>query len=142
METTFRELAELCEKLESTTKRNLMVNLVSEFIKKLSVEEVEPAISMILGRPFPKWDQRTLEISWATISSIIRKLTSLDWKFFLESFNETGDVGEATRRVFEKSKMRRQSRSMEEKQHSNINLMVPEFKFTSLEIRLEFLADA
>jgi len=125
METTFRELAELCEKLESTTKRNLMVNLVSEFIKKLSVEEVEPAISMILGRPFPKWDQRTLEISWATISSIIKKLTSLDWKFFLESFNETGDVGEATRRVFEKSKMRRQS-------------MLIEKPLTILEVRRNF----
>jgi DNA ligase-1 len=108
METQFRALAELCEKLGSITKRNLMISMVSEFLRKLNPEEIEPAVSMILGRPFPKWDQRTLEVSWATLTSIIRRLTNIDWKIFLEVFNQTGDVGEATKTVFERSKIRKQ----------------------------------
>ena len=108
METSFKDLAELCEKIESITKRNIMVSMVSEFLQKLSLEEVEPAVSMILGRAFPKWDERKLEVSWATLTSIIRKLTNIDWKTFMEAFNQTGDIGDATKIVLEKSKMRRQ----------------------------------
>ena len=108
METAFKELAELCESLEATSKRNIMVSMVSDFLRKLHPEEVEPAVSMILGRAFPKWDQRTLEVSWTTIANIIRRLTNVDWKIFIEAFRQTGDVGDAIRIVFEKSKVRRQ----------------------------------
>ncbi|MCD6241057.1 ATP-dependent DNA ligase [Candidatus Bathyarchaeota archaeon] len=108
METVFKELAELCESLEATSKRNIMVSMVSDFLRKLHSEEVEPAVSMILGRAFPKWDQRTLEVSWTTIANVIKRLTSVDWKIFIEAFRQTGDVGDAIRIVFEKSKVKRQ----------------------------------
>ena len=68
METPFRKLVELCENLEATSKRNLMISMVANFLCKLSPEEIEPAVSMILGRAFPKWDQRTLEVSWTTLA--------------------------------------------------------------------------
>lgn len=108
MPTEFRSLAELCEKLGGTTKRTLMVNYVADFLKQLQPEEVEPAVSMILGRPFPKWDQRVLEVSWATLSALIKRLTNVDWKDFREAFSKTGDIGDATKIVFEASKIRRQ----------------------------------
>jgi len=108
MPTAFRSLAELCEKLSATTKRTLMIDYVADFLKKLQPEEVEPAVSMILGRPFPKWDQRVLEVSWATLSAIIKRLTNVDWKDFQEAFGKTGDIGDATKIVFEASKIRRQ----------------------------------
>ena len=109
MRTEFRALAELCEKLETTSKRTLMVSLVAEFLKRLHTDEVEPAASMILGRPFPKWDQRTLEVSWATLSGLIRRLTKAGWKSFTGAFGKTGDIGAATKIVFEASKIRRQA---------------------------------
>ncbi len=109
MQTEFRVLAELCEKLETTSKRTLMVSLVAEFLKRLHTDEVEPAASIILGRPFPKWDQRTLEVSWATLSGLIRRLTKADWKSFTNAFGKTGDIGAATKIVFEASKIQRQA---------------------------------
>ena len=92
MQTEFRVLAELCEKLEATSKRTMMVNLVANFLKQLNADEVEPTTSMILGRAFPKWDQRTLEVSWATLSVIIKRLTNINWTTFSEAFSKTGDV--------------------------------------------------
>jgi len=109
MQTVFRALADLCEKLEATTKRTFMVDLVADFLKQLQADEVEPAVSMILGRPFPKWDQRVLEVSWATLTNVIKRLTNTDWKEFSEAFGRTGDVGAATKVVFEESKVRRQA---------------------------------
>jgi len=109
MSTEFRSLAELCEKLGSTTKRTLMTDDVADFLIHLQPEEVEPAVSMVLGRPFPKWDQRVLEVSWATLSAIIKRLTNVDWKDFREAFSKTGDIGDASKIVFEASKIRRQA---------------------------------
>jgi len=109
MPTAFRSLAELCEKLSGTTKRTLMVDYMADFLKQLQPEEVEPAVSMILGRPFPKWDQRVLEVSWATLSAMIKRLTNVDWKHFREAFSKTGDIGDATKIMFEASKIRRQA---------------------------------
>ncbi len=108
MSTSFEALSELCEKLEATSKRLLMTSLVSEFLRNLESEEVEPAVSMIIGRPFPKWSQRTLNVSWATLGRIIKRITKADWKVFIEAFGETGDVGSATKVLFECSKIHKQ----------------------------------
>ncbi len=109
MRTEFRVLAELGDKLEKTNKRTLMVGLVAEFLRNLSPEEIEPATSMILGRPFPKADTRTLEVSWATVSSVISRLTKVDWKKFSEAFGRTGDLGATIKAIFEASKISRQA---------------------------------
>ena len=109
MPTYFKALAELCEKLESTTKRISMVNLVAEFLKGLEPQEVEPAVSMILGRPFPKWSQQTLEVSWATLSEIIKRLTGVNWEIFTNAFSQTGDIGSAAKILFENSRLRKQA---------------------------------
>jgi len=114
MPTEFRALADLCEKLEATKKRLQMTEIAANFLKSLSDDEVEPATSMILGRSFPKWDQRVLEVSWATLSDIIKRLANIDWKDFRDAFNQTGDIGGATKIAFEKAgKMQKQSTLIE-----------------------------
>jgi len=109
METPFKALAELCEKLEATRKRLLMIDLVADFLKSLDAEEVEPAVSMLLGRPFPKWSPQTLDLSWATLRETIKRITGVEWSVFMETFSKTGDIGSATKSVFENTKVRRQA---------------------------------
>jgi len=109
MQTPFKALAELCEKLGATSKRLLMIDLVADFLKNLETQEVEPAVSMILGRPFPKWSQQTLEVSWAILSEIIKRITGVEWNVFMEAFGKAGDIGSATKTVFEESKVKRQA---------------------------------
>jgi len=109
MPTLFRALAELCEKLEATRKRLDMIDQVAKFLESLESEEVEPAVSMILGRAFPKNSSLTLEASWATLSDMIKSITNVDWHVFGEAFSKTGDVGSATKTVFENSKIKRQA---------------------------------
>jgi len=109
MQTPFKALAELCEKLGATRKRLLMISLTAEFLKTLEPEEIEPAVSMILGRPFQKWSPHNLDVSWATISEIIKRITGVEWSAFSEVFSKTGDVGSTTKTFFENSKVRRQT---------------------------------
>jgi len=115
MLTAFKSLAELCEELESTTKRLLMTSLVARFLKDLKADEVQSAVSMILGRPFPKWSQKTLDVSWATLNEIIKRITKADWKVFMEAFGKTGDIGSATKILFESGRIGKQSTLFERK---------------------------
>jgi len=129
MPTSFKALADLCEELEVTTKRLHMIDLVSEFLNDLEAEEIEPAVSMILGRPFPRWSQQTLDVSWTTLTEIIKRIAKADWKVFMEAFGKTGDVGSATKILFESSKVGKQSTLFER-------------KLTILEVRRSFEAIA
>ena len=105
----FRAFAELCERLEGTTKRNLMIAMAADFLGQLNEDEVEPATSMILGRTFPKWDQRNLDVSWSTLVTVIRKLTGIDWKSFSSILKDQGDIGSTVEIVFQTSKIRKQT---------------------------------
>ena len=109
MPTLFKSLAELLEKVEATKKRLQTVSMTAEFLKSLEPEELEPAVSMILGRAFPKWSQKTLEVSWATLGAILRRLTNADWNVFIEGFRNTGDIGSAVKAIFEKAIVKRQT---------------------------------
>jgi len=105
----FESLAFLLEKVEATKKRLEIVELAVDFLKRLEAEEVEPAVSMILGRAFPKWSQKTLDVSWATLRGVLQRLTGAGWSVFHEAFAGTGDVGVAAKVVFEKTAVKKQA---------------------------------
>ena len=109
MATPLKALTELLEKVEATKKRTQTVALVADFLKTLQLEELEPAISMILGRAFPKWSQKTLDVSWRTLNTVLRRITQADWSVFSEAITRTGDIGDAAKALFENAKMKRQS---------------------------------
>jgi DNA ligase 1 len=73
-ETPFLELAQLCRKVEATTKRNEKMVLISAFLKSISPEEVPLVTLFLAGKPFPESDPRVLEISYATMSDASKNL--------------------------------------------------------------------
>ena len=109
MPTLFKSLADLLEKVEATKKRLAIIGLTADFLKGLDAEEVEPAVSMILGRAFPKWSTKTLDVSWATLSDILQRTSAVDWDAFREAFASTGDIGMAAKTVLEKNKVKKQA---------------------------------
>jgi DNA ligase-1 len=113
MPTLFKSLAELLEKIENTRKRLEITGLTADFLKTLTPEEVEPAVSMILGRPFPKWNPKTLDVSWTTLTGILQNVTGASWNAFTEAFRGTGDIGSATKTVFEQTKLKKQAQLLE-----------------------------
>ncbi|MGB9842000.1 MAG: ATP-dependent DNA ligase [Candidatus Bathyarchaeales archaeon] len=129
--TVFKSLAVLLEKVEATKRRLEIIDLAAEFLRQLEAEEVEPAVSMILGRAFPRWSQKTLDVSWATLSGVLQRLVSAGWSVFREAFAATGDVGAAAMAVFEKASVKRQ-------------VLLLEGELTILEVRrlLESIAGA
>jgi DNA ligase-1 len=67
LSTSFSKFADLCRKLESTTKRTEKVAYLVDFLKSLDPEEIAPAMSFVTGRPFPESDERVLEVGGQTV---------------------------------------------------------------------------
>jgi len=124
-ETFFKELAELCEKLTATRKRNEKTGLVSGFLKGLRREEVSAAVPLILGWIFPEVEKKTLTVGFSTLSRVTRggRQTTLSTNPLTilrvyEYFNEMAEVsgsGSRQRKLSLLESLLGQASSLEEK---------------------------
>jgi len=70
MPSPFKSLSELLEKVEATKKRLEIIDLTAGYIRTLGREEIEPAINMMVGRAFPKYSQKSLDVNWSTLTRV------------------------------------------------------------------------
>ena len=64
---------------------------------------------MMVGRAFPKYSQKTLDVSWSTLTRIFERISAFDWDLFRQAMASTGDIGSATKITLEKSKPKKQT---------------------------------
>ena len=104
MSALFKSLCELLEKVEATKKRLEIINQTADYIKTLGDEEIEPAVNMMIGRAFPNYSQKTLDVSWSTLTHIFEHISVFDWELFRRAMASTGDIGSATKLSLNKPK--------------------------------------
>jgi DNA ligase-1 len=109
MPATFKSLSELLEKVEATKKRLKIIDQTANYLKTLGAEEIESATNMMVGRAFPKYSQKTLDVSWSTLTRIFERISVFDWDLFREAMASTGDIGSATKTVLEQTKPKKQT---------------------------------
>ena len=107
MPALFKSLSELLEKIETTKKRLVIIDQTANYLKTLSPQEIESAINMMVGRAFPKYNQKTLDVSWSTLTRILERISEFDWNLFRDAMASTGDIGSATKNVLEQSKAKK-----------------------------------
>ena len=76
-ETPYRELAELCERLSRLSGRKDKVAQLVRFLKKLSLDEVEPASLLLIGRTTPEGSEEKLEVSVAAVFELLEESSQL-----------------------------------------------------------------
>ncbi len=113
MPDVFKSLSELLEKVEATKKRLEIVDLTANYIRTLGQDEIEPAVNMIVGRALPKYSQKTLDVSWSTLTRVMERVSQFDWSLFRQAMASTGDIGSATKAVLEQAKAKRQTQLTE-----------------------------
>ena len=99
MPALFKSLAELLEKVVATKKRIEIIEQTANYLKTLDAEEIEPAVNMIVGRAFPKYSQKTLDVSWSTLTRIFERISTFNWDLFRQAMTITGDIGQATKTI-------------------------------------------
>ncbi len=89
----YKELVELYEKLESTTKRLEKTYLISEFLKKAKEEDLHELVLLLQGKLFPDWDDRKIGFSERLIIKAISTATGIDSAKVETEWKKTGDLG-------------------------------------------------
>ena len=104
METPFADLAQLGERLAGTTKRLELATLLADFLKSLSPAELPAAVRLTIGRVFPEWDSRTLNVSGQAVMSVIGELVDASPTLRDQVFSEAVDGGEAVQALLERAR--------------------------------------
>jgi DNA ligase 1 len=113
MPALFKSLSELLEKVEATRKRLEIIEQTANYLKTLDVEEIEPAVNMMVGRAFPEYSQKNLDVSWSTLTRVFERISFFDWDLFRQAMTNTGDIGSATKIVLETAKAKKQTQLAE-----------------------------
>lgn len=99
----YEELANIYEKLSSTTKRLEKTEILSNFLKKIPTEESE-IIYLIQGNIYPEYDERKIGISEQLAIKAIAKSFGTTTEKIIQEWKKLGDIGEVAQKICETKK--------------------------------------
>jgi DNA ligase-1 len=93
-------LAQTCDRIAATTKKLEKIALVADFFKSVTTEEASVAAVFLSGRPFPVWEETTLQVGGALLWRLVRELSGKSEAELTASYRKLGDLGAVAGEVF------------------------------------------
>ncbi len=90
----YKEICDVYEKLESTSKGLEKTTILAEFLKK--IKSNPKLIYLLKGKVFPDYDERELGLSEKLVIKAIAKASGSSENNVIKKFKETGDLGKVT----------------------------------------------
>jgi DNA ligase-1 len=88
-----QQLATACESIAATTKKLLKTGIVSDYLKSRTTEEAAVSAVFLSGRPFPAWEETTLQIGGRSLWQIVAELAGKDESELTAAYRRHGDLG-------------------------------------------------
>jgi DNA ligase 1 len=88
-----REFAKTCEAIAGTTKKLEKISIVAEYLKSRLVEEASVSAVFLSGKPFPAYEEATLQVGGRLLWQIIGELSGRSDAELSASYRRWGDVG-------------------------------------------------
>jgi DNA ligase 1 len=88
-----KQLASLCERVASTGKKLEKTALVADYLKSRTTEEAATAAVFLSGRPFPAWDETTLNVGGALLWRSVSELSGKSEMDLTSAYRQHGDLG-------------------------------------------------
>ncbi|MDP9160777.1 MAG: ATP-dependent DNA ligase [Acidobacteriota bacterium] len=88
-----RRLAETCEKIAGTTKKLEKTALVATYLQSCQPDEGAAAAVFLSGRPFPLWDEVTLQVGGSLLWRIVAELSGKSEDELTLAYRRHGDLG-------------------------------------------------
>ncbi len=101
---TFEELALVFEKLEKTSSSLAMVDILADFLKKISPEEGRATAYLLRGQVAPEYQGLELGLAAKLVMRSIARALNLDTKVVESEFKKEGDLGNVTLKLKERMK--------------------------------------
>jgi ATP-dependent DNA ligase I len=90
-----RKFAEACEQIAGTTKKLEKVAIVADYLKSIPAEEASVAAVFLSGRPFPMWEETTLQVGGRLLSQAVEELSGKSTQELTAAYRKHGDLGAA-----------------------------------------------
>jgi len=100
----YKELVELYEKLDNTSKRLEKTYYISQLIKKTPSSDLPELILLIRGKIFPDWSETKTGISSKLALKAINKTTGYSVKEIENKWKKLGDLGDVSLFLIKKKK--------------------------------------
>src|ERR1700746_927161 len=100
-----RELAETCEAIAGTTKKLEKTRMVAEYWKSRPVEEAPVSAVFLSGKPFPAYEEATLQVGQRLLWQIVGELSGMSDVALTEADRKFGDLGAAAEEVLTRSSL-------------------------------------
>jgi DNA ligase-1 len=86
-------LATTCEAIAATTKKLQKTALVAEYLRSRTVDEAAVSAVFLSGRPFPVWEEATLQVAGRSLWGIVAELAGKEEGQLTASYRRLGDLG-------------------------------------------------
>ncbi len=85
--------SQTADQIAATTKKLQKTALLAEYFKSVPVEEAVTAAVFFSGRPFPMWEETTLQVGGRLLWRIVEELSGKDDPELSEAYRKHGDLG-------------------------------------------------
>jgi len=92
----FSKLATFFERIEKTSSRIEMTQILAELYKELAPEELEKTVYLLQGRVVPAYEKIEFGMAEKTVVKAVISALSLDKSYFEAENRKLGDVGKTT----------------------------------------------
>ncbi len=110
----FSKLAEYFEKLEQTSSRLSLIEILSELFKKLDANEVPLVAYLLQGRICPFYEAVEIGMAEKSVAGAMARAYGVDRQEALKELDRQGDIGKAAQVLAEKAEVKNKSISIEE----------------------------
>src|SRR5262249_2465129 len=93
-----QQLAETCEAVAATTKKTEKVRVVAEYLRAAQLDAAQAAV-FLSARPFPQWDERTLQTGGTVLWRTVAALSGRSEAVLRAAYRRHGDLGAAAQEV-------------------------------------------
>ncbi len=98
------KLAETCERIAATTRKLEKIAIVAEYLKARTPEEASVSAVFLSGRPFPVWEEATLQVGGRVLWKIVAELSGRSEAELTAAYREHGDLGDVAEAVLPPSR--------------------------------------
>ena len=93
------KFAQVADAIAATTKKLEKTKLVADYFRSLSVNEAAIAAVFLSGRPFPMWEETTLQVGGRLLWQLIAELAGRDESALADAYRKRGDLGSVAEAV-------------------------------------------
>jgi len=88
-----QQFAKTCEAIAATTKKLQKTSLVADYLKSRPINEAAISAVFFSGRPFPVWEESTLQIGGRWLWRIVAELAGKEEADLTAAYRRHGDLG-------------------------------------------------